>query len=86
MNPARAQELNKFILDDHFERLNEVYDKLNLKTHPEKIFNNGFKETGLYLINPQAIPETALAQFVQTEVPAHVPDAIDVENLSPSGQ
>ncbi|CAH2090234.1 unnamed protein product [Euphydryas editha] len=39
MNPARAQKLNKFIVDDHFQRLNDVYDKLDLKTHPEKIYN-----------------------------------------------
>ena len=39
MNPARTQKLNKFIVDDHFQRLTEIYNKLDLKTHPEKIYN-----------------------------------------------
>ena len=44
INPARAEKLNKFIVDDHFQRLNEVYDKLDLKTRPDKIYNMDEKD------------------------------------------
>ncbi|CAH1999504.1 unnamed protein product [Acanthoscelides obtectus] len=39
MNPARAQKLNKFIMDDHFAKISKFYDQLDLKTHPERIYN-----------------------------------------------
>lgn len=37
MNPAR--KINKFIVDDHFRSPNEAYDNLDLRNHPEKIYN-----------------------------------------------
>ncbi|KAK9685523.1 hypothetical protein QE152_g37968 [Popillia japonica] len=36
MNPARAQKLNKFIVNDRFKKLNEVYNNLYLKSHHER--------------------------------------------------
>ncbi|XP_045767620.1 MFS-type transporter clz9-like [Maniola jurtina] len=38
-NPARPQKFKKNIVDDHFKRLNEIYDSLDLKSHPEKIYS-----------------------------------------------
>lgn len=42
MNTARAQ--NKFIVNDHFARLNEMYGRLDLKNHSEWIYNMDEKD------------------------------------------
>lgn len=39
MNPARAQKLNKIIVDKHFKAIREVYDDLNIDQHPERLYN-----------------------------------------------
>ncbi|XP_018370178.1 PREDICTED: tigger transposable element-derived protein 1-like [Trachymyrmex cornetzi] len=39
MNQARAQKLNKFIVKDHFEKLNNLLTELDIKFKPERIFN-----------------------------------------------
>lgn len=39
LNYARAQKLNKFIVDDHFQKLKAIFDEHNLFNCPEKIFN-----------------------------------------------
>lgn len=39
LNPARAQKLNKPIVEAHFEEIRKLYDELDLHDHPEKIFN-----------------------------------------------
>ena len=49
LNPARAQKLNKFIVDDHFKTLGAVLKKHNLLETPEKIFNMDEKGCGLNL-------------------------------------
>ncbi|XP_063384867.1 uncharacterized protein LOC134670975 [Cydia fagiglandana] len=55
MNPARAQKLNKFIVDDHFERINEIYNQLDLKDHPERIYNMDEKGCRLTIHHQQAV-------------------------------
>lgn len=35
MNLAMTQKLNKFIIDDHFKRLNEACGNLDMKNHPK---------------------------------------------------
>lgn len=39
MNRARARKLNKFIVDDHFQKLGQLLDNMDLKQTPAKIFN-----------------------------------------------
>ncbi|CAB3221940.1 unnamed protein product [Arctia plantaginis] len=39
LNPARAQKLNKPIVLKHFEALKDIYDELNISTHPERLYN-----------------------------------------------
>ncbi|KAJ8887683.1 hypothetical protein PR048_013901 [Dryococelus australis] len=46
MNPARAQDLNIFIVADHFAKMSEIYDDLDLKIHPERIYSMDEKEKG----------------------------------------
>ncbi|CAH2088105.1 unnamed protein product [Euphydryas editha] len=55
MNPARAQTLNKFIVDDHFQRLNEVYDKFYLKTCSKNVYNMGEKGYRLTIHHQQTV-------------------------------
>ncbi|CAB3220890.1 unnamed protein product [Arctia plantaginis] len=144
MNPARAQKLNKPIVQQHFQSIRKLYDELDILRHPERLYNmdekgcritvhkqhtvlaekgskrvhliapehaenvtiamcvnaivnpdrtlkkgdfnkifsqvwpkcmthtnivNGFKATGLYPYNPEAIPEEAFAPSVLSEIP-----------------
>lgn len=39
LNPARAQKLNPFIVNDHFKKVKVLYDKHGFLMSPEKIFN-----------------------------------------------
>lgn len=39
LNPARAQKINKFIVADHFEKLQKLLTNNNFLNFPEKIFN-----------------------------------------------
>ncbi|XP_018363679.1 PREDICTED: uncharacterized protein LOC108761566 [Trachymyrmex cornetzi] len=39
MNQGRAQKLNKFIIKNHFEKLNNLLTELDIKFKPERIFN-----------------------------------------------
>lgn len=39
LNPSGAQKLNKFIVDDHFTKLEGIMRFLNIMEHPERIYN-----------------------------------------------
>lgn len=39
MIQARAHKLNKFIVDDHFKRLNAIHVDMDLESHSERIYN-----------------------------------------------
>lgn len=39
MNPARAQKMNPFIVNDYFEKLKEVYTRLELFDKPSNVYN-----------------------------------------------
>ncbi|KAF2890777.1 hypothetical protein ILUMI_15396 [Ignelater luminosus] len=39
LNPARAQKLNKLIVEDHFGKLKAILTKHDLLNFPERIFN-----------------------------------------------
>ncbi|KAK9737293.1 hypothetical protein QE152_g10838 [Popillia japonica] len=71
MNPARAQKLNKFIVDDHFKRLNEVYDHLHLKSHPEKIYNMDEKGCRLTIRHQQTVLAKKGAKRVHLQSSEH---------------
>ncbi|KAF9794422.1 hypothetical protein SFRURICE_009678 [Spodoptera frugiperda] len=71
MNPARAQKLNKFIVDDHFQRLNEIYDKLDLKSRPEKIYNMDEKGCRLTIHHQQTVLAQKGAKRVHLQSSEH---------------
>ena len=39
MNSARAQKLNRFIVRDHFSKLKETIESMELFDQPQKIYN-----------------------------------------------
>ncbi|XP_060807694.1 jerky protein homolog-like [Amyelois transitella] len=39
MNPARAQKLNKPIVQQHFQNIRKLYDELDILRHPERLYN-----------------------------------------------
>ncbi|CAB3259083.1 unnamed protein product [Arctia plantaginis] len=39
MNPARAQKLNKPIVQQHFQSIRKLYDELDILRHPERLYN-----------------------------------------------
>ena len=49
LNPARTEKLNKFIVNDHFEKLKKLVTENNLLKFPEKIFNMDEKGCRLQL-------------------------------------
>lgn len=71
MNPARAQKLNKFIVDDHFKRLSEVYDRLDLRSHPEKIYNMDEKGCRLTIHHQQTVLAKKGAKRVHLQSSEH---------------
>ncbi|CAH2016609.1 unnamed protein product [Acanthoscelides obtectus] len=54
-NPARAQKLNKVIVDDHFAKIIKLYDQLDLKNHPERIYNIDEKGCRLTVYHQQTV-------------------------------
>ncbi|CAG4929841.1 unnamed protein product [Parnassius apollo] len=39
MNPARAQKLNKYIVQQHFNAIKTIYENLNICNHPARLYN-----------------------------------------------
>ena len=55
LNPARAQKVNKYVVNDYFEKLKEVLLKLNLINKPERVFNMDEKGCRLTLHKQQQV-------------------------------
>lgn len=55
LNPSRAQKVNKFIVDDHFTKLEEIMRSLNIMEHPERIYNIDEKGCRLCLHHQQKV-------------------------------
>lgn len=71
MNPARAQKLNKFIVDDHFKKLRDIYDKFDLYDHPEKIYNMDEKGCRLTIHHQQNVLAKKGAKRVHLQASEH---------------
>ncbi|XP_031327496.1 uncharacterized protein LOC116158793 [Photinus pyralis] len=55
MNPARAQKLNKPIVQDYFNKLNNLLERIGVKNKPEKIYNMDEKGCRLNLHHQQRV-------------------------------
>ncbi|CAB3233470.1 unnamed protein product [Arctia plantaginis] len=71
MNPARAQKLNKFIVDDHFKKLRDIYNKFDLYDHPEKIYNMDEKGCRLTIHHQQSVLAKKGAKRVHLQASEH---------------
>lgn len=71
LNEARAQKLNKFIVKDHFKKLEDLMNKLGIRHHPEKLFNTD--EKGIRLCKHKSTPVVAArgAKRVHTRTQEH---------------
>ncbi|CAK1599673.1 unnamed protein product [Parnassius mnemosyne] len=49
LSPARAQKLNKFVVDDYFKKLKEIMEKLAVQDKPAHIYNIDEKACQLML-------------------------------------
>lgn len=71
MNPARAQKLNPFIVSDYFEKLGNVMDTLDIKNHPEKVYNVDEKGCRLTLHHQQTVVAQKGVKRVHLVAPEH---------------
>lgn len=55
MNPARAQKLNKVIVNDHFSKYKSVLDRLGIENKPESIYNIDEKNCRISLHHQQDV-------------------------------
>lgn len=55
MNPARAQKLNKFIVNDHFAKLKEILNNIDIMDKPQCIYNMDEKGCRLALHHQQTV-------------------------------
>lgn len=71
MNPARAQKLNRFIVNDHFTKLKEILVEMDLMDSPERIFNVDEKGCRLSLHHQQSVLAKKGAKRVHLVPPEH---------------
>lgn len=55
LNPARAQKLNKSIVQQHFQEVKKLYDELDIPSHPERLYNIDEKGCRLTIHNQQKV-------------------------------
>ncbi|KAJ8964249.1 hypothetical protein NQ314_005025 [Rhamnusium bicolor] len=85
MNPARAQKLNKFIVNDYFEKLEEVLLELNFMNSPERIYNVDEKGCRLSLHHQQNVLARKGAKRVHLVAPEHGENVIIVSCSNAGG-
>lgn len=71
MNPARAQKLNKFIVNDYFEKIREVFEELNIHGNPQNLFNMDEKGCRLTVHHQQQVIAQRGAKRVHLVAPEH---------------
>ncbi|KAJ8931988.1 hypothetical protein NQ314_015034 [Rhamnusium bicolor] len=71
MNLTRAEKLNKFIVNDYFEKLKEVLLELDLMNSPERIYNVDEKGCRLSLHHQQSVLARKGAKRVHLVAPEH---------------
>lgn len=71
MNPARAQKLNKFIVEDHFTKLTKIFDEMNLHQNPQNLFNMDEKGCRLTIHHQQQVIGQKGTKRVHLVAPEH---------------
>lgn len=85
MNPARAQKLNKFIVDDYFKKLETVLDEMDLKNKPERIFNMDEKGCRLTIHHQQTVLAKKGVKRLHLVAPEHAENVTVVGCVSAVG-
>lgn len=71
MNPARAQKMNPFIVNDYFGKLKDVYTKLKLFDKPGNVYNMDEKGCRLTIHKQQSVLAKRGAKRVHLVAPEH---------------
>ena len=71
MNPARAQKLNRFIVNDYFTKMERVQTELQLFDKPDRIFNMDEKGCQLSLHHQQKVLAKKGSKRVHLVAPEH---------------
>ena len=71
MNPARAQKLNKFIVNDFYKKLEDALNELNILDRPDRIFNIDEKGCRLSLHHQQSVIAAKGRKRVHLVAPEH---------------
>lgn len=86
MNPARAQKLNRYIVDDYFQKLENILERTGLKHQPHKIYNMDEKGCRLTLHHQQTVLAQKGARRVHLCAPEHAENATIVACANALGQ
>ena len=71
MNPARAAQLNRFIVTDYFTKLDTTLEQLNLLTRPDRIYDMDEKGCRLTLHHQQKVVSAKGRKRVHVVAPEH---------------
>ena len=55
MNPGRAQKLNKYIVNDYFQKLSDIYQEMDIHQNPQNLFNMDEKGCRLTIHHQQQV-------------------------------
>ncbi|KAJ0180927.1 hypothetical protein K1T71_003012 [Dendrolimus kikuchii] len=71
MNPARAQKLNKPIVEEHFQTIKQLYNELDIPQHPERLYNMDEKGCRITLHKQQTVLAEKGSKRVHLIAPEH---------------
>ncbi|KAK9679761.1 DDE superfamily endonuclease [Popillia japonica] len=74
MNPARAQKMNRFIVNDYFSKLKDIFIKLELFDKPGNVYNMDEKGCRLTIHKQQTVLARKGAKRVHLTAPEHAPE------------
>lgn len=86
LNPARAQKLNRYIVDDYFTKLGNLLTRTGLKNRPEKLYNMDEKGCRLTLHHQQRVLAEKGTRKVHLVAPEHAENATIVACANALGQ
>ncbi|KAL0821830.1 hypothetical protein ABMA28_005237 [Loxostege sticticalis] len=71
LNPARAQKLNKPIVQEHFQNVRKLYEQLDILQHPERLYNMDEKGCRITVHNQHAVLAEKGSKRVHLIAPEH---------------
>lgn len=71
MNPARVQKLNRMIVKDYFQKLEDILNNMGLKSNPQNIYNMDEKGCRLTIHHQQSVMARKGSKRVHMVAPEH---------------